>query len=112
MSNLNDMTVVEATRIHNEKSDSVMHFGTMMTVVLDWHGKLLACGYPGKKCCIIIERRDDFQDTVITMPQSIDSGGIKHLLPLIALMNQKREWNDENTLRGLISELIRFGDAM
>jgi hypothetical protein len=112
MSVLNDMLVVEATRVHNEQSDSVMHLGTMMTVVLDWHGKLLACGYPGKKWCIVIERRDDFQDAVIRMLQPIDSGGIKHLLPLIALMNQKREWNDEHTLRGLISELIRFGDLM
>lgn len=105
MSSLNDIHIIEAAKAHNDGSNSVMtytgHDGRttkLMTVVLDWHGKLLAAGFPGRQTCVILERRDDFHDQVYTMTRSIDSEAIKNLFPVIALMNQSRQWNQENSL--------------
>lgn len=108
---VSDILVVETVRKHNESQSSVINFGSQMDVLLDWHGKLVACGYPDKDCVVIVERKDDFNDVVHTLPQSIRSDGVRNLLQVITHMNMTRAWGaGENSLASLLVSLVEADD--
>lgn len=94
-------------KVHNEHQRSVMDFGSELDVLIDWHGKVVACGYPDKENVVIVERRDDFDDIVHTLPQSIRSVGVQNLLRVVVHMNMVRGWSDgEQSLAHLLVTLV------
>ena len=79
-----------------------------MDVLIDWHGLLVACGFPDKDQVVIVERRADFQDVVHTLPQSIRSNGVRNLLRVVVEMNMKRVWEDgDASLASLLVMLMK-----
>ena len=77
-----------------------------MDVMLDRHGRLCACGYPSTEHVIIVERCEDFNDLVHSLPQSIRSEGMRSLLQVVCEMNAKRVWADGDfSLANLIATL-------
>jgi hypothetical protein len=104
---IDDITLVRTVKVHNEHQRSVMDFGAELDVLLDWHGKVVACGYPEKDKVVIVERRDDFNDIVHTLPQSIRSVGVQNLLRAVVHMNMVRGWADgERSLAKLLVTLV------
>jgi hypothetical protein len=104
---INDLTLVRTVKVHNEHQSSVMDFGSELDVLLDWHGKVVACGYPDKDKVVIVERRNDFNDIVHTLPQSIRSVGVRNLLRVVVHMNMVRGWADgEMSLAELLVTLV------
>lgn len=111
MSNVSDLTVIETTRrYNNDESMSVINFSaSQMDVLLDWHGKLVAVGFPDKNMTSVVERRDDFQDCVTMVPQSIRSEGMRNLLRIVIPMNMQRGWNGNDlSLSSLLMQMHEF----
>tara|TARA_B110001452_G_scaffold103172_1_gene85592 strand:- start:1768 stop:2142 length:375 start_codon:yes stop_codon:yes gene_type:complete len=105
---VDDLTLIRTMKIHNETQSSVMDFGGELVVLLDWHAKVVACGFPDKDSVVIVERRDDFNDVVHTLPQSIHSDGVKNLLRAVVHLNMVRRWSEgEMSLSNLLVSLIR-----
>ena len=104
---INDLTLIRTVKVHNEHQSSVIDFGAELDVLLDWHGKVVACGYPDKDKVVIVERRGDFNDIVHTLPQSIRSVGVQRLLQVVVHMNMVRGWADgEMSLADLLVTLV------
>lgn len=104
---IDDLTLVRTVKVHNEHQSSVMDFGAELDVLIDWHGKVVACGYPDKDKVVIVERRSDFNDIVHTLPQSIRSVGVRNLLQVVVHMNMVRGWADgEMSLAELLVTLV------
>jgi len=77
-----------------------------MDVMLDRHGRLVALGYPDAEYVTLVERREDFNDLLHTLPQSIRSEAIRSLLQVVCEMNAKRVWTDGDfSLANLIATL-------
>lgn len=105
---VDDLAIVRTTKRHNEDTSSVVDFGAQMDVLIDWHGCLVACGFPDKDQVVIVERRADFQDVVHTLPQSIRSNGVRNLLRVVVEMNMKRVWEDgDASLASLLVMLMK-----
>ena len=104
---IDDLTLIRTMKVHNEHQSSVMDFGAELDVLLDWHGKVAACGYPDKDKVVIVERKADFNDIVHTLPQSIRSVGVRNLLQVVVHMNMTRGWADgEMSLASLLVALV------
>lgn len=103
---MNDLQVVQAAKTYNDDT-SVINFSTdKLTVQLDGHGKLLACGYPDKALVFIIERRWDFDDIIHMHHQSINSVAIDNILQIVNHMNMVRGWEDgEMSFSKLLEDL-------
>ena len=94
VSRVNDLQVVEAAKTCNDDT-SVINFATdKLTVQLDGHGKLLACGYPDKALMFIIERRCDFEDIIHMHRQCINSIAMHNVMQILNKMNMVRGWED------------------
>lgn len=102
---VNDLILIKTVQKHNEQQSSVMDFGAELDVVLDWHGKVVACGYPDKEMVVVVERRDDFNDVVHTLSQGIRGDGVGDLLRLVTEINLVRGWSHEMSLSKLVLAL-------
>jgi len=92
-SDVNDLDVVNAAKTYNNNQTSVMTISTdKLLVIIDWHGLLVACGYPDRNAILIVERRWDFNDVVHSLPQSISSVAMKNVVALVARVNMERAW--------------------
>ena len=92
---VNDLILIKTVQKHSEQLD----------VILDWHGKVVACGYPDKEQVVVVERRDDFNDVVHTISQGIRSDGVRSLLRLVTQINLRRGWSDATPLLQLMQAL-------
>jgi hypothetical protein len=91
---VDDLVLIKDVQKNNEQQSSVMDFGAELDVVLDWHGKVVACGYPAKETVVVVERRDDFNDVVHTLSHGIRSERVRRFLRLISEINMVRGWSN------------------
>jgi hypothetical protein len=92
-SDVNELNVINAAKNYNIQQNSVMTISTgELLVILDWHGRLVACGFPERNAVLIVERRWDFEDVVHSLPQSISSIAMKNVISLVARVNMERAW--------------------
>lgn len=98
MSFVNDQTIIDNMLINDE------NINFKYNVIYDNNEKLLACGYKDFDLCIIIERRID-EDILHTLPQSINSKEILHLLPIISY--NTREWNKNQSMSSMLSTCMK-----
>ena len=92
-SDVNDLDVINAAKNYNNGQSSVMTISAdKLVVVIDWHGRLVACGYPDRQAILIVERRWDFADVVHSLQQSISSVAMKNVIALVARVNMERAW--------------------
>lgn len=105
-----DLQVVECAKRYNETRSSVLDVGSVLDVVLDYHGKVMACGFPDSKQVFVVERRDDFNDVLHVLKQSIRSEGMREFLSSIAVMNTNRAFSKgEGSLSALLEEIMECG---
>jgi len=104
MSDISDLEVIHAARNY-EKTDCIVNFASsMLTALIDWHGQLVAVGFPDRQHLLVVERRDDFHDVVHSINRSIASHDMKKRLGVIANSNMKRVWCSETTLADFLRQ--------
>ena len=103
-----DLQIVDAMRLENLNGASVMQFGTLMTVVVDQNAELIACGYPEREYAILVERRPNGRVTPHLVPNGVSSG-VRHLFPVIGLMNASRAWSEDTSMLNMLSTVGRWG---